>query len=183
MEYKIEQYFAPRPIEPCQDKNGNWISAEYTSVLERFKTLEEFLKKHSEDFFPPLLTRKSFSEYLESIRDFGGVFYAVKDSRVIGLVTYLNHHTDSSDNFYDGSAYIPYIATEQDFRRKGIMQSLMEATIIDLRKANSKKVKLETWSTNQRALALFDKLGFKEVKRIKDKRAIGVDDIKLELIL
>lgn len=64
-----------------------------------------------------------------------------------------------------GETDIMNIAVHPDWRRRGIAQILIEQLIVELKKQGSSCLTLEVRSSNEPAIALYDKLGFREVGR------------------
>ncbi len=68
----------------------------------------------------------------------------------------------------EGEARIISIAIDLRWRRRGIGESLMLEIMDRAEKLGAKKIYLEVKESNNPALRLYEKLGFKKVDKIKD---------------
>ncbi|MGV8086399.1 MAG: GNAT family N-acetyltransferase [Candidatus Woesearchaeota archaeon] len=94
---------------------------------------------------------------------------AIDKSQVVGyrVYTILN---DNRGRFMG-------IGVAKKYRRKRIATKLYNIAINDLKNKNVKEVITKTWSTNTRSIPLFEKMGFKKYKTIKNARIDGSDTI------
>ncbi|KAI9142214.1 N-acetyltransferase MAK3-like protein [Paraphysoderma sedebokerense] len=79
--------------------------------------------------------------------------------------------------------YIAMLAVDKDFRKRRIGSTLVELAIEEMKKTGADEVVLETESTNEKALRLYENLGFVRDKRLARYYLNGVDAFRLKLWL
>lgn len=84
------------------------------------------------------------------------------------LVTYVYRDREGTKGFISyyplssASAKILYIAVDDDYRRRGYAQKLLEYALAELKRKGFKDVELVTRLVNKRAQGLYKKLGFRQ---------------------
>ena len=81
---------------------------------------------------------------------------AMNDDTVVG---YIGSQTVA------GETDVMNIAVHPDWRRRGIAQSLIECLVVELKNRGSEARMLEVRASNAPAIALYEKLGFRQVGR------------------
>ena len=81
---------------------------------------------------------------------------AMNDETVVG---YIGSQTVA------GETDVMNIAVHPDWRRRGIAQSLIECLVVELKNRGSEALMLEVRVSNAPAIALYEKLGFRQVGR------------------
>ena len=81
---------------------------------------------------------------------------AMNDDTVVG---YIGSQTVA------GETDVMNIAFHPDWRRRGIAQSLIECLVVELKNRGSEALMLEVRASNAPAIALYEKLGFRQVGR------------------
>lgn len=81
---------------------------------------------------------------------------AVSDDTVVG---YIGSQTVA------GETDVMNIAIHPDWRRRGIAQSLIECLVVELKNRGSEALMLEVRASNEPAIGLYEKLGFRQVGR------------------
>ena len=81
---------------------------------------------------------------------------AMNDDTVVG---YIGSQTVA------GVTDVMNIAVHPDWRRRGIAQSLIECLVVELKNRGSEALMLEVRASNAPAIALYEKLGFRQVGR------------------
>ena len=81
---------------------------------------------------------------------------AMNDDTVVG---YIGSQTVA------GETDVMNIAVHPDWRRRGIAQSLIECLVVELKNRGSEALMLEVRVSNAPAIALYEKLGFRQVGR------------------
>ena len=82
-----------------------------------------------------------------------------------------------------GEAELEYIAVAEEFRRRGIAGSLMDALISAARAGGAQAVFLEAGAQNRPALALYEKHGFAALYTRKNYYGQGKDAVVLKKVL
>jgi ribosomal protein S18 acetylase RimI-like enzyme len=155
------------------------------------------------DFVPPLSTRKPLEFWLD-LFELGVVLYAwdeesrqaagflafyprLDETTLDTLRPYVNvgpvadvrtSHTGHG-RFED--AYLHFIAVAPRFRGQKISSMLLEELMFQMDRAAIPRLRVITWSTNRKSLALYYKHRFKVFYRIPDDRGEGIDSIYLEV--
>ena len=81
---------------------------------------------------------------------------AMNDDTVVG---YIGSQTVA------GETDVMNIAVHPDWRRRGIAQSLIECLVLELKNRGSEALMLEVRASNEPAIALYEKLEFRQVGR------------------
>ena len=81
---------------------------------------------------------------------------AMNDDTVVG---YIGSQTVA------GETDVMNIAVHPDWRRRGIAQSLIECLVVELKNRGSEALMLVVRASNAPAIALYEKLGFRQVGR------------------
>ena len=81
---------------------------------------------------------------------------AMNDDTVVG---YIGSQTVA------GETDVMNIAVHPDWRRRGIAQSLIECLVVELKNRGSEALMLEVRASNEPAIALYEKLEFRQVGR------------------
>ena len=87
-----------------------------------------------------------------------GIFVSELDGAVVGYVTC---RFDPSTRI----GWIPNLAVDPRHQSRGIGKQLMEAALSYLRSLGMRCVRIETLEQNERCMALYPKLGFREIAR------------------
>jgi ribosomal protein S18 acetylase RimI-like enzyme len=108
---------------------------------------------------------------LEKVRDFLAKlntaghphFFAMKGSQVVGWCNVKRYEAPARDHAGELS-----MGVRQGFRGQGIGKKLIEACLRECRLLDYQKVELTVFSDNERAIRLYEKLGFQKEGLIKD---------------
>jgi len=140
-----------------------------------FPKIVNFFKLNDSDFVPPLSKRApSIEQLVEGLFNQGEKFILLeKKGRIVGLLSF-------TQNPKSKSAHISYLVIHPSYRDKGLGRNLLSECFNLLIGTKTPKVIVETWSTNQKALDLYDKKGFTIKEVFKDDRGKGLDTIVLE---
>jgi len=142
-------------------------------------------------------------EYIDSLKkllkDLGPEFVSLRKSRKNNPIE--KYFTDTTLRLIvaiDGSKVVGYKAYKimsdsrckslgmgvaKKYRRKGIIYKLYRLQIADLKKRHINEIITRTWSTNNKSIPLFEKLGFKKYRTIKNTRVNGADSVWYRLKL
>jgi len=135
----------------------------------------DFLKLVDNDFVPPLSKRFDIRKEVKSLFEHGEKFLLLeKKGKFIGLLSFSEKWAKTPD------AWITFLVVHPAFREKFFGRNLIAQCFNILIGDKSPKVVVRTWSTNQKALELYDKQGFKITKGLKDDRGKDLDTILLE---
>lgn len=136
----------------------------------KFSDLSQIIKLERECFKDPynrfvfLILYKLFPK---------GFLVAEIEDKIVGYISLIKFRSKAS---------LVSVAVSKSFRRRGIGERLVREAI-DRVKGNIKVVELEVRVSNKEAISLYEKLGFKVVKKIKHYYLDGEDALKMRLIL
>ncbi|MBO8181364.1 MAG: GNAT family N-acetyltransferase [Archaeoglobus sp.] len=141
-----------------KDKKGEVYTIRfYVHSKDREKLIEMY-----ETFSPelrclglPPTTRTGIEHWIDYLAENGIAFVAERDGRIIGHAVLVPTE--------DGKEVDVTIFVHQDFQNRGIGQQLMKVAIEFSRQKGYKGMMLVTERTNQRAIHVYKKLGFKVV--------------------
>ena len=161
----------------------------------------EFLRVLSvvdQDFVPALSRRQSLDFWIDLFEK-GIILYAIEDETIAGFLAYypsLNGvmleelrpfvnispvlSSPATNEPFQG-AYLHFIAVSPEFRGKQVGSLLMTALLEDAQRNGASKLRVVTWSTNERSLNLYKKHGFLEFRCIDNDRGKGIDSVYLEV--
>lgn len=135
----------------------------------------DFLKLIDNDFQPSLSKRFDIDKEVKSLFEHGEKFLLLeKEQKLLGLLSFSEKWAKTPD------AWITFLAVHPTCREKFYGRNLMAECFNILIGDKSSKVVVRTWSTNQKALELYNKQGFQILKVIKDDRGKDLDTIVLE---
>ncbi len=107
------------------------------------------------------------------------IIAAIEDGKVLAFLSYRKDFT--SDVIGEDTLpnlYLSTMISRPEARGKGIGKQIFLSLFRD--RYPSRRAFTRTWSTNDVQIHVFGKLGFKEIKRVKDGRGPGVDTIYYE---
>ncbi|KPL04551.1 MAG: hypothetical protein AMJ90_00460 [candidate division Zixibacteria bacterium SM23_73_2] len=135
-------------------------------VIKRMalEDLDEVVKIENQSFSDPW-KREFFSEEINN--DFASPLVAKLDQNVVGYACLW---------IFFGELQIANIAVEKDFRRKGIGTKILERITDYARDKSCLKITLDVRESNQGAIDLYNKFGFKIVGRRKKYYRFPVED-------
>ena len=138
--------------------------------------VHEFMKIVDEDFVPRFSSYVNISEYLKKLMKYAEILLATDGNIVLGIIAFY------CNNITGGISYITYLAVRHGYRGKGLAEKLLMKCIKMAKAAEMKKVQTRTWNGNKQAVSLYEKFGFRLVRKCAD-RADGSTSIYLELEL
>jgi ribosomal protein S18 acetylase RimI-like enzyme len=150
----------------------NFIIRKYTA---KYKNGVIDLLKAVDKEFVPSITDRGFDSCLKEILDKNAtLLLAFSGKEIVGALS-----------FFVGTDYIhiDWLADHPNFRHHRIASILMEESIIKAKELKKIKVEIRTWSTNVKALHLYNELGFKVLNIKKNDRGKGIDTVELMLRL
>ncbi|MEM0021379.1 MAG: ribosomal protein S18-alanine N-acetyltransferase [Fervidicoccaceae archaeon] len=116
--------------------------------------------------------REVFYFYLRKCQEY--FLVAEIDEELIGYVLGCADEDEGS---------IVSIAISPNHRGKGIGRMLMEAVEKEMKERGVRKIKLEVSNLNFKARRLYEKLGYREISRIRNYYSDGSDAIVMEKII
>ena len=124
--------------------------------------LWEFFKK-SDSLFPiPLSHKQNLESLSDKLLNSGIVIAAYYDDAIAGVVCGYANDTEN------GQAYISVLCVLPEFQGKSIAIQLVEEFIKESKAANMGKIFLYTHNTNEKAIKLYQKIGFTPVESDRD---------------
>jgi ribosomal protein S18 acetylase RimI-like enzyme len=78
---------------------------------------------------------------------------------IIGKIKKVHNYFGEAD---DDSYYISHIATDLQFRKKGVGQALISTSVKEARCAGKKKIVLDVLAENMNAIGVYEKFGFRQ---------------------
>ena len=168
---------------------------EYNKEEEYRYQLLQVLRNVDEDFYPSLSKRKSLYFWL-NLFEKGTILYASVKNNIVGFLAYYPSLTGdildelmscvnitpilSNSNTNYKQAYLHFLAISPDFRNKGLSSLLMNELFEKLQIKKISKIRVITWSTNERSLNLYRKHGFQVFNTKFNDRGEGVNSVYLE---
>ena len=133
-----------------------------------------FLEKLNAEFHPPLSTKVNFDDYIDKIFRLAEFFcFLDDDGELIGLlVMYANDKKALA-------AHITLLAVDPKYRGRKIASRLLSEAKIVAKDSALKRVKTVTWKDNQKAIRLYNKMGFNMTKSYENK--YGVKEVLMEI--
>jgi ribosomal protein S18 acetylase RimI-like enzyme len=136
----------------CADDAG----VRYGADAATREQLEDHLRRCDARFIPPLGGRVDIAAYAAKIRQAAVTFEAWRGERLVGLVAaYLNDPAG-------GTGFVTSVSVEPEFAGRGIGEELMHNCLRRARERGFGRLVLEVGTANDRAIALYRRLGFEE---------------------
>ena len=106
--------------------------------------------------------RFSFAVMLRSVAEPGAVLLLAETAGILAgfVVLHMLAETDT--------AYVVTLDVAPESRRLGIARSLMEGGEAQMRRAGAASVQLHVFAENGAAIALYERLGYQRLERIRD---------------
>lgn len=124
--------------------------------------LYDFLKEIDDDFPTPLSEKVKIEDYVDKIIAKSHIILRKRDSEIVGaLFFYCNDEVTKT-------AYCSLLGVSKKYRKQGLATSLVIEMIDLVKKAGFKKI--HVFTDNPKALAIYEKLGFKVIERLSEIR-------------
>lgn len=153
--------------------------------------VEELLAESDHEFFPPLSLRwdtqslltvragqADLSRYVSAMKS-ETVLTAQQDGPIVGLLSYIENYRSEELADWSPSAYVTTITVSPRYRRQGLGRALYASLADWASRSGLRYLTTRTWGTNSSHLHLLASAGFREVYRVPDGRASGVDTVGL----
>ena len=158
--------------------------------------IKQLLFKYDKSFIPALSSRESttqadlthndasdnssssngIDEYFNTlIRE--SFIFAVKNDQVVAFMSFVNNKKIDYGSKKLGN-YVSTVIVDESARGKGLTQSFYQTLLM-----KEKNITTRTWSTNFAHIKILNKMGFNEVKRIKNDRALNIYTVYYEKIV
>lgn len=112
------------------------------------------------------------------------IFYVIKSQdKVVGYCIYYLKLTLLSIKGFERKSVICSIATDRDFRGKGFAERLLKASIEEMKLNGISSVTLYVNLNNQPAIRLYEKIGFREIKKVRNICGQKEECYEMEFIL
>lgn len=159
--YVLKLDIGEEKIEITQIKEVEFVNLE----LSEDEEIKELVKKQGEIFVSgysvdDLKKIKSENRYFS--------IAAKHKGEIVGNVMVIMKENDDSSQY----GWIDDMFVSKDYRRLGIGKNLIVAVINNLRNLNIKESRLEVWSSNIRAMAMYNSVGYKFHEEVES--AIGM---------
>src|SRR5437763_629857 len=148
----MDKRFAVRPVRPCD--------------IERILEIEEA------SFGSDAYDRNLFAEYT---RKCGSLFLVgLRGTKVVAYSI-----AGISPNRMGQTAELVSVAVDPAYTGKGAASALMDSTLRRLRRRGVTRLRLMVKITNRRALAFYEKYGFRKIRRVARYYEDGADGLSL----
>ena len=129
--------------------------------------IKSLLEDVDMDFVPRLSKKIEFDNYISKISKYAETlaFYD-KNQLACILVMYANRPKEKK-------SYITLVAVKKEFRRGGLGKEIVKNALVLAKNKKFKAVDIETWSSNDAALKLYNDLGFEFVSKSLNKYGIN----------
>lgn len=149
---------------------------DYKELLDFMKTVQgesNFLLSYADE---NNTTYEEEKEFIKSIKksQTSNLFVAIQNNKILGTISFNGSEKRKIKHY--GTIGISVL---REYWRKGIASSLLEALIIWAKKNKIKKINLEVFENNDRAIRLYEKFAFKLEGKIEDGIFDGENYINL----
>ena len=147
---QVDEMRLLEPLETFTIGEANWND---------FNDILALLNAVNDEFVPPLTEGESLRVKITRILNDRrrGWFKAVDGGRVVGVVAVIYHYRRPQLGLIETLAVLP------EFRRFGIGMKLVQFAMSKLFQDGMDASLITTWETNEAALAMYKKLGFKMI--------------------
>lgn len=160
-------------------KNHEWVKIRTKNTISIKKTslnpeiLVTYFQNNHAIFEPPLDRRVSIEDYANKLCQHAEFFCLKKNDNILGMMAcYIN---DDKDEI----AFISSISIIKDFQNQGLGGKLLNTGIEYIKRLNYKKIRLQVYSLNNKAITFYKKHGFIKI----DNEQKGNDFFLFELDL
>lgn len=119
--------------------------------------IADLLTQLNDDFYPAVSSRVVIPAYAEKLAKDAMIFSAHDKGQMVAFIAVYCNDLDS------GVAFTPMVAVAGEYRKNGVASSLIETAVRYIKKRGFKSFKLEVHSTNVKAIAMYQRLGFMEI--------------------
>lgn len=146
-------------------------------LLRQWKQTEKENIVSVDDFMLPEILRiqaegfesGSPEKLLKYSKDSKNIFYAIKSQdKVAGYCIYYLRLTLLSIKGLEKKSVICSIATDKDFRGKGFAERLLKASIEEMKLNGISSITLYVNINNQPAIGLYEKVGFRQIRKVRN---------------
>ena len=167
-----------------RDTTGNLL-------VKKWKSIEKEDIASIEDYMLPEVLRiqaegfkngspEKLVKYSKNLRN---IFYVVKSrDKIVGYCVYYLKPALSLKGF-EKKSVISSIATDRNFRGKGFAENLLRSSIEEMKVNGVSSVLLYVNTNNLPAIHLYKKIGFREIKQVKNICGQGESCYEMELRL
>ena len=150
------------------------VASDFSQVGEVFSQELQFHIGLLPDRFrvaDPIMTHGWFDEILGNPDKM--LYVAECDNEIVGVLL-IAIRTNPTDPIFKSRryAYIDEVAVVERWRGKGVGQALMIRAHEWAQKRGAKEVELRVWETNVRAIAFYERLGYKGIRRTMKKELV-----------
>ena len=139
----------------------------YKIKIASEEDIYNILKECNENFYPLLSDRVDLKEFSKKIFNLSITFEAWKNKELVGLIAcYLN-------NIEEGIGFITTVCIKNSCIQKGISSELLSMCIEFAKKNKFKKIELEVYRDNNKAISLYKKFGFR-IEKEKENSFISM---------
>lgn len=159
----------------------------------------DLLVMANKEFVPALSARKSSKqkrldqtktiitgeplEYYNAIKTQNFLGVINKDNLLVGFMTYISGYDIEELGDINPTAYVTTVIVEKGHRNRGITTALYANLQQEVIESGLKHISTRTWSSNYSHIHILTKLGFAEVKLLKNHRGDGIHTIYYALNL
>ena len=121
-----------------------------------FKTIYNFLKKCDNLFIPKLSSIVNLKEYSEKLSKKSIQFCHYVNGNLVGMLAMY------ANDFTEKTAFITIMVLIKEYQGRGLAKQLLIDAIKYAKNLGFKKVRLEVYNKNIKAINLYKKLGFRK---------------------
>ena len=130
------------------------------------QSLLDYLECVQSDFKPPLFQRiiersdeQTIENYVDKLLNNANVFAICgANNHIQGMIAIYTNNKDTL------KAYIPILSVKKDFSGKGLAKILIDCAVESAINNGMKTVDVKTWPDNEKAISLYKKCGFTQIK-------------------
>jgi len=145
---------------------------DYESIAAIIEEADAIHYAAEPDYFRPSSQTRRTRAYLEQMLSSvdSAVFVAVENKRVVGVLLLVIRSTpEASILQHRQYVVIDTIAVQESWRSMGIGHALLDMAETWTREKDLHHLELSVWEFNQRALALYEKTGYRTIRRYMSK--------------
>lgn len=121
---------------------------------KNYTLLCDYLNNVDEDFPIPLSEKVNLNDFAKKIIDAGIGFYYLDGEKLAGVILFYANNKETL------TSYVSVLSVDENYRKQGIAQKLLNECINYCKKLEFKHIELYTHKTNTGAIKLYEKNGF-----------------------
>lgn len=127
-----------------------------TEINDIEKELINYLYNHDKDFPIPITNKVDIEKYVQKILKLGHCLISFDNKKIVGILIYYDNDIETN------TAFLSLVSVDKEYRNQGIASKMINHLIKNMENVDYiKYIDVPTHITNETAIILYKKFGFK----------------------